>query len=183
MCAEYYPAWFDTWGQAHHPPKNDRAFFGPIDWMFAPVTAGSSTSMNSMTSATCFLTEFPSGATLTLNSYAKVRKIFTDGTLTLAGNGNGGIQTVANNNTAPLTIGGTGLIRLAGVNIIAPYATGAVNARTEITNAIEIVEGTTNIFRIATGSSRYSSLHAFRRRRTWRTDTSGTIARSHLRSL
>ena len=35
MCAEYYPAWFDTWGQAHHPPKNDRAFFGPIDWMFA----------------------------------------------------------------------------------------------------------------------------------------------------
>ena len=35
MCAEYYPAWFDTWGQAHHPPKNDRAFFGPIDWMLA----------------------------------------------------------------------------------------------------------------------------------------------------
>jgi len=35
MCAEYYPAWFDTWGQAHHPPKNDRTFFGPIDWMFA----------------------------------------------------------------------------------------------------------------------------------------------------
>ena len=49
---------------------------------------------------------FPSGASLTLNSYAKVRKIFTDGTLTLAGNGNGGIQTTANNNTAPLTIGG-----------------------------------------------------------------------------
>ena len=102
---------------------------------------------------------FPSGASLTLNSYAKVRKIFTDGTLTLAGNGNGGIQTVANNNTAPLTIGGTGLIRLAGVNIIAPYATKAINARTEITNAIEIVEGTTNILRIATGSSRYASLH------------------------
>lgn len=35
MCAEYYPAWFDTWGQAHHPPKSDRQFFGPIDWMFA----------------------------------------------------------------------------------------------------------------------------------------------------
>ena len=34
MCAEYYPAWFDTWGQAHHPPKSDRQFFGPIDWMF-----------------------------------------------------------------------------------------------------------------------------------------------------
>ena len=102
---------------------------------------------------------FPSGASLTLNSYAKVRKIFTDGTLTLAGNGNGGIQTVANNNTAPLTIGGTGLIRLAGVNIIAPYATKASSARTEITNAIEIVEGTTNILRIATGSSRYASLH------------------------
>ena len=34
MCAEYYPAWFDTWGQAHHPPKSDRKFFGPIDWMF-----------------------------------------------------------------------------------------------------------------------------------------------------
>ena len=102
---------------------------------------------------------FPSGASLTLNSYAKVRKIFTDGTLTLAGNGNGGIQTVANNNTAPLMIGGMGLIRLAGVNIIAPYATSASGARTEITNAIEIVEGTTNIFRIATGSSRYSSLH------------------------
>ena len=34
MCAEYYPAWFDTWGQAHHPPKSDREFFGPIDWMF-----------------------------------------------------------------------------------------------------------------------------------------------------
>ena len=33
MCAEYYPAWFDTWGQAHHPPKRDRDFFGPIDWM------------------------------------------------------------------------------------------------------------------------------------------------------
>ena len=102
---------------------------------------------------------FPSGASLTLNSYAKVRKIFTDGTLTLAGNGNGGIQTVANNNTAPLTIGSTGLIRLAGVNIIAPYATKASSARTEITNAIEIVEGTTNILRIATGSSRYASLH------------------------
>ena len=35
MCSEYYPAWFDTWGQTHHPPKNDRAFFGPIDWMLA----------------------------------------------------------------------------------------------------------------------------------------------------
>jgi beta-galactosidase len=35
MCAEYYPAWFDTWGQSHHPPKSDRQFFGPIDWMFA----------------------------------------------------------------------------------------------------------------------------------------------------
>ena len=33
MCSEYYPAWFDTWGQAHHPPKGDRQFFGPIDWM------------------------------------------------------------------------------------------------------------------------------------------------------
>ena len=33
MCSEYYPAWFDTWGQAHHPPKSDREFFGPIDWM------------------------------------------------------------------------------------------------------------------------------------------------------
>ena len=33
MCSEYYPAWFDTWGQAHHPPKRDREFFGPIDWM------------------------------------------------------------------------------------------------------------------------------------------------------
>ncbi len=33
MCAEYYPAWFDTWGQAHHPPKSDSDFFGPIDWM------------------------------------------------------------------------------------------------------------------------------------------------------
>ena len=34
MCAEYYPAWFDTWGQAHHPPKHDKDFFDPIDWMF-----------------------------------------------------------------------------------------------------------------------------------------------------
>ena len=34
MCAEYYPAWFDTWGQAHHRAKSDREFFGPIDWMF-----------------------------------------------------------------------------------------------------------------------------------------------------
>lgn len=33
MCSEYYPSWFDTWGQAHHPPKRDRDFFGPIDWM------------------------------------------------------------------------------------------------------------------------------------------------------
>ncbi len=33
MCSEYYPAWFDTWGQPHHPPKRDRDFFGPIDWM------------------------------------------------------------------------------------------------------------------------------------------------------
>ena len=102
---------------------------------------------------------FPSGASLTLNSYAKVRKIFTYGTLTLAGNGNGGIQTTANNNTAPLTIGGTGLVRLAGVNIIAPYATSSSNAKTEITNALEIVEGTTNLLRLATGSSRYSSIH------------------------
>lgn len=102
---------------------------------------------------------FPEGASLTLNSYAKVRRIFTDGTLTLAGSGNGGIQTVANNNVAPLFIGGTGLVRLAGVNIIAPYATSSSNARTEITNALEIVEGTTNILRLATGSSRYSSIH------------------------
>ena len=102
---------------------------------------------------------FPSGASLTLNSYAKVRKIFTDGTLTLAGNGNGGIQTVANNNVAPLTIGGTGLVRLAGVNIIAPYATQSGNAKTEITNALEIVAGTTNVLRLATGSSRYSSIY------------------------
>ncbi len=35
FCSEYYPAWFDTWGQAHHPPKRDGAFFGPIDWMLA----------------------------------------------------------------------------------------------------------------------------------------------------
>ena len=35
MCAEYYPAWFDTWGQAHHYAKSDREFFGPIDWMFS----------------------------------------------------------------------------------------------------------------------------------------------------
>lgn len=28
MCAEYYPAWFDTWGQAHHYAKSDREFFG-----------------------------------------------------------------------------------------------------------------------------------------------------------
>ena len=34
MCAEYYPAWFDTWGQAHHYAKTDEEFFGPIDWMF-----------------------------------------------------------------------------------------------------------------------------------------------------
>lgn len=34
MCAEYYPAWFDTWGQAHHYAKSDDEFFGPIDWMF-----------------------------------------------------------------------------------------------------------------------------------------------------
>ena len=33
MCSEYYPAWFDTWGQAHRPPKRDRDFFSPIDWM------------------------------------------------------------------------------------------------------------------------------------------------------
>ena len=33
MCAEYYPAWFDTWGQAHHYAKSDKEFFGPIDWM------------------------------------------------------------------------------------------------------------------------------------------------------
>ncbi len=33
MCAEYYPAWFDCWGQSHHPPKRDQDFFGPIDWM------------------------------------------------------------------------------------------------------------------------------------------------------
>lgn len=33
MCAEYYPAWFDTWGAKHNGPKRDRDFFGPIDWM------------------------------------------------------------------------------------------------------------------------------------------------------
>ena len=102
---------------------------------------------------------FPSGASLTLNSYVKVRKIFTDGTLTLAGNGNGGIQTHASNNVAPLTFGGEGLVRLAGVNIVAPYATSADNAKTEITNALEIVEGTTNVLRLATGSTRHSSIH------------------------
>ncbi len=33
FCSEYYPAWFDTWGQAHHYAKSDEEFFGPIDWM------------------------------------------------------------------------------------------------------------------------------------------------------
>ena len=33
MCSEYYPAWFDTWGAKHNPPKRDKDFFGPIDWM------------------------------------------------------------------------------------------------------------------------------------------------------
>ena len=35
MCSEYYPAWFDTWGQTHHYAKSDREFFGPIDWMLS----------------------------------------------------------------------------------------------------------------------------------------------------
>ena len=102
---------------------------------------------------------FPSGASLTLNSIVKARKIFTDGTLTLSGNGNGGIQTTGSNNTAPLTIGGSGLIRLAGVTIYVPYATSDAGSQTQITNDLEIVAGTTNVLRIATGNTRYASAY------------------------
>jgi len=103
--------------------------------------------------------QFPSGANLTLNSYVTVGKIFTDGTLTLSGNGSGGVRTASSNNSAPLIVGGEGLLRLAGININVPYATKAVNAETQISNAVEIVEGTTNTFTLCVGNDRYASLY------------------------
>lgn len=102
---------------------------------------------------------FPSGAGLTLNSYVTVGKIFTDGTLTLSGNGSGGVRTANSNNSAPLIVGGEGLLRLAGININVPYATKSANAQTQISNAVEIVEGTTNTFTLCVGTDRYASLY------------------------
>ena len=102
---------------------------------------------------------FPTDANLSLNTYVTVRRIFTDGTLTLAGNGSGGVRTTSNNNVAPFTMGGTGLVRLAGITVNVPYATSAANAETQVSNNLEIVAGTTNFFRLCTGSSRYASLH------------------------
>ena len=102
---------------------------------------------------------FPSGAGLTLNSYVTVGKIFTDGTLTLSGNGSGGVRTASSNNSAPLIVGGEGLLRLAGVNINVPYATSAAGAQTQITNNLEIVEGTTNTITLCVGNNRYASLY------------------------
>lgn len=102
---------------------------------------------------------FPVGAAITLNSYANVRKVFTDGTLTLSENGAGGIRVNSNNNAAPLIIGGSGALRLAGVSINCPYTTSGRDYNTQITNNIEIVGGTTNYLRLATGSSRYGYAH------------------------
>ena len=102
---------------------------------------------------------FPSGADLTLNGFVTVRGIFTDGTLTLSGNGSGGVRTASSNNSAPLYMGGEGLVRLAGITINVPYATSSAAAQTQITNNLEIVAGTTNTFTLCTGSSRYASLH------------------------
>jgi len=103
--------------------------------------------------------QFPSGANLTLNSYVTVGKIFTGGTLTLSGNGSGGVRTASSNNSAPLIVGGEGLLRLAGVNINVPYATSAAGAQTQITNNLEIVEGTTNTITLCVGNKRYASLY------------------------
>ena len=94
-----------------------------------------------------------------MRSFVAVRSIFTDGTLTLAGNGNGGVRTVNSNNSAPFTMGGTGLVRLAGVSINVPYATSSAGGETKILSDLEIVAGTTNTFTLCVGSSRYASLH------------------------
>ena len=102
---------------------------------------------------------FPTGANLALNSFVTVRKILTDGPLMLFGNGSGGVRTASSNNSAPFTLGGTGLVRLAGVSINVPYATSSAAAATQISNNLEIVAGTTNFFRLCTGNSRYASLH------------------------
>ena len=102
---------------------------------------------------------FPNGASITLNSFVYVRKIFTDGTLTLSGDGNGGVRTNPNNNTSPLTIGGMGLLRLAGVTIQAPYSTSTDGGQSRITNDVEIVSGTTNYVRASGSSDRAASLN------------------------
>ena len=102
---------------------------------------------------------FPAGANLALNSFVTVRKIFTDGTLTLSGNGSGGVRTSSSNNTAPFTMGGTGLVRLAGITVNVPYATSAANAETQVSNNLEIVAGTTNTFTLCTGNTRYASVY------------------------
>ena len=102
---------------------------------------------------------FPDGASLALDSFVTVRAIFTDGTLTLAGNGSGGVRTATSNNSAPFYMGGTGLVRLAGITINVPYATSSAAAQTQITNNLEIVEGTTNTFTLCVGNSRYAALN------------------------
>lgn len=105
---------------------------------------------------------FPSGATIDLsNKVATVGRIFADGELTLLGDSSGSsiVRTAQYSNSGRLVMGGTGMIRLAGVALYASYSTSAANGVNEITNNLEIVSGTTNEIRLATGNSRYSSMY------------------------
>ena len=104
---------------------------------------------------------FPNGASLTLNGFVNVRRIFTDGTLTLAGNGNGGIRTAENNNATPLVIGGTGLLRLAGITINIPYNSASRDYNTQISNNLEIVAGTTNHVMVTGASDRRAAAYFY----------------------
>ena len=94
---------------------------------------------------------FPSGASIAVDGTIYVGTIFTDGALTLSGGGN--IQTSSANNNGTITVGGTGLFRLAGITLVAPYGTSLDNSMSDITNAVEIVAGTTNVLKLAVGAN------------------------------
>ena len=102
---------------------------------------------------------FTADANITLNSYVNTRFLFTSGTLTLSGNGSGGIRVNSSNNTAPMIFGGTGTLRLAGVSINIPYTTQGRDYNSQISNNIEVVSGTTNYVKLSTGNSRYAYAH------------------------
>lgn len=97
---------------------------------------------------------FGDDAAITLKSSSYCRKMTVNAQVMLK---NGKVQTASSNNTAPLTIDGTGKLILSNAELVAPYATSASAGASTITCALEIADGTTNTLSVATGNTRYSS--------------------------